>query len=1742
MLRCLILLTYLLIFSESVTAQSRQNHRKLFQFIETISINNQPFTAQKQLFSQVEKLREQPTILSQLQAIKNLEQRLLKFKSSGDKSQSALTLLKLGSIYKNLGATTLALESYKEALSLYQEIENRLQSALTLGEIGDVYVADLEQVEQEQRWALINRLFINSRWQKLFFNKQRSHGEKALEFYQQSLEIYQKINNSTNTNVDKFAARQGEANIFNKMAQRHNNGSEKYEKEKLLKQSLAIYQEIGDKQGEAFVLGSLSQINLINNDQVAWLELFNQARRIYQEIADSSPEDNFTARQAEANLLSITAYYWWSDNQQKALEFYERALNIYREIGDKQGEAVTLKSIGDNYGRIENREKQLEFYNQALSIYQEIGDTIEEARILDKLGGIYSDSGEVEKALEFYEQELNKIHESSQIYAQLGDSETALTFDYRQPVILFKMGKLYSKLSDDNNELEAYNQARKIYQKWLDNEGETSFLIQVAEGYEKQENLERMEEFFNHALTVAQESGDSPEERLRQRLKEANLLRNRIAVFYFNVLSDSEKGFETLNKALKIYRETGNRSEVAQTLKSIAEFYLRLGNKEKALEYYHQAMVIEREIEDFSREVYTLRRMGKIYYELGNKKKALEIFNQAGMVFQKNGEYEKAVNIIIDIAKTYTRLGEKETGLKFYRQAIPIYQQLRDYEKEAWILRIMGQLYYELENINQALKTFNQAPKAYQKNSNSPEDKLRQRSGEAWTLYEIGRTYTKLGDLKKALNFYQQALPIYEQENGAPWGEERTLDMLIRMSRIYTYFGESELALKFCQKSLNHAQEMLVSEAYISAEVFREIGKLCYQIGETETALKAFEQYGKLYQPNRINQKVRNLRFINENFFLVESESALEFCQKSSSFSLLNLNVHPAPWDQRYESDLLKTSHQEIAQLCHQIANSENPLKSFDQFRRFYQQSGIPKEVRGLMRVAEDYTELGDSKQALNFVNQAKSVNQKRNSPSGEINTLIWISRIYFQAGNYHWSLDSLSQGLRISQNIDNLSKVASMLTEMGDIYSELGDEEKALEFYQKAFGIYQDFDNSRKQTEILNRIAVSYEKLKDWKKALEFYYKALKISQENNSLYLIFIFRSIAKVYLKLEELEKALDFFKQALKFSDAPSYLYTNIGKIYSDLGEVETALQSFNKSLELLENTYPEGQAENLFGIAIIERKKGNLNRALTHIETAIYLIEQTRSRKISSEERLEFFTSKQDYYEFYIDLLMELHQQNPAKGYDGEALNISERSRARSLLELLAEANTNIRKGVDPELVIQERSLQQQLDGIERRRVEIYQREDDSLEEKTAIEQERQYLLQKYEEVQTKIRQKSPSYAALTQPQPLTLEQIQQQILDKDTLLLQYSLGEKRSFLWAITKDNISSYQLPAKALIEKAVREFRGTVTNRRANSTALVEASKSLYQMILAPVASQLKNQRLAIVSDGILHYIPFAAISLPSTSSEEHYLPLVTKHEIVNLPSASTLSILRRDTEQRKPAPKTIAIVADPVFSSDDTRLETAVSTPSENWGKYNLSRSARQLDVGIWDRLPGTRTEAEAILALLPKSESQNYFDFAANRTTATNPELSQYKIIHFATHGLLNSINPELSGIVLSMVDKQGNSLNGFLRLHDIFNLDFSADLVVLSACQTGLGKHIRGEGLVGLTRGFMYAGTPRLLVSLWNVDDIATAELMSRFYQLMLKEKLSPTEALRRAQLEMVSETEWQSPYYWSAFTLQGEWR
>jgi len=294
--------------------------------------------------------------------------------------------------------------------------------------------------------------------------------------------------------------------------------------------------------------------------------------------------------------------------------------------------------------------------------------------------------------------------------------------------------------------------------------------------------------------------------------------------------------------------------------------------------------------------------------------------------------------------------------------------------------------------------------------------------------------------------------------------------------------------------------------------------------------------------------------------------------------------------------------------------------------------------------------------------------------------------------------------------------------------------------------------------------------------------------------------------------------------------------------------------------------------------------------------------------------------------------------------------------------------------------------------------------------------------------------------------------------------------------------------------------------------------------------------------VADGALEYLPFAALPDPLSRRGE---PL-GRRELVQLPSASALAVLRGETESRPGGQRLVAVLADPVFSAEDSRVGLPAGTRRRLPAVASAAERAAA-DAGFGGgrlpRLPATRREAAAIIAAAPPHQARAALDFEASRRLALDGELQGYRIVHFATHSLLDNVHPELSGVVLSLVDASGRAQEGYLRLDDVFNLRLPVDLVVLSACRTALGRELRGEGLMGLTRGFLYAGAKGVVASLWTVDDRATAELMGRFYRALLgPEHLRPAAALRVAQDGLRGHRRWSHPYYWAGFVLQGEWR
>lgn len=848
-----------------------------------------------------------------------------------------------------------------------------------------------------------------------------------------------------------------------------------------------------------------------------------------------------------------------------------------------------------------------------------------------------------------------------------------------------------------------------------------------------------------------------------------------------------------------------------------------------------------------------------------------------------------------------------------------------------------------------------------------------------------------------------------------------------------------------------------------------------------------------------------------------------------------------------------------------------------------------------LSHLGSYYLTQRDLPQAINYFRQQLYIEQQLGDPTGQAVALSDISSVQNQQGQKQAALDLLNQALPLVRGAKNRQHEAYILHIKFGIYYDLGEYPKALEALELALHIWRDAGMRGGEASAIANIGVIHRALGDHRKALEHFRRALPIRRELGERSAVAnLLGHIGQSLNDLGEHREALEHLDQSLRLRRAvndragEASTLAVIGSTQLAMGEAEKAAAQLAEALELARAAKaPKLEMRVLADLARAERARGNRARALGWVEAALDIIESGRKNIMSPHLRITHLASVQGYYELQVEILMEIHRREPGGGHDVRALQASERSRARGLLELLAEAGVDIRQGVPRPLLERESGLQQQIASKSAEQARLHTAAASTPVQKAAVDTELSALLDEYEQVQAKIREASPRYGALTMPAAPGLREIQQ-LLDPDTVLLEYALGSEKSYLWAVTQDSSESFVLPARAEIERAARGVYESLTARNAQpegETAegrlrrvaradeeLRVGIEGLSRTLLAPAAARLAGRkRVVVVADGALQYIPFAALDAPSPAAPAD-APLAAGLEVTYLPSASTLALLRRRTADRPRATRAVAVVADPVFDEKDVRVRRArrASSTLASVGKAGeegarrgeaqrpgedilRERALRSLAggrraaaaPGQFPRLPFSRREAEMIFSVAPPAASAKILDFSASRERVLGREFGEYSIIHFATHGLLDSERPELSSIVLSLVDKEGRPVIGFLRLNEIYSLRLGAELAVLSACQTALGRDMRGEGIVGLTRGFMFAGARRVVASLWQVDDEATSELMKLFYEGMLKGKLSPAAALRRAQSEMArgaAGARFSAPYYWAGFVLQGEYK
>lgn len=765
---------------------------------------------------------------------------------------------------------------------------------------------------------------------------------------------------------------------------------------------------------------------------------------------------------------------------------------------------------------------------------------------------------------------------------------------------------------------------------------------------------------------------------------------------------------------------------------------------------------------------------------------------------------------------------------------------------------------------------------------------------------------------------------------------------------------------------------------------------------------------------------------------------------------------------------------------------------------------------RMLPAVASLYRTMGDLPTARRYYDRAIAAHERAGDESrlavSERNQGVLLSEMGFHSD----ALAHLNRARSIYDRAGNTADVAPVISWIGVVHRRLGDYDAAVEAYQRAIEIAREVDNAEWLADAYNNLGVVLAYADRYDRAATYYRRALEQFQSIESARgTLDATLNIADSYFELEDYEQAEAFGRDALAQADSvgdpirQSRALGTLAGVFARSGRVQESNDTFDRLLVMAHSmSMPEMVAGALIQRAEFEVERGEAESAIRNYQLAFETLERTRGAQDTDEDRAGYLAQQRYAYEDFTHFLARQYATDPDGPYLDLAFEYAERGKARSFLELLAEALADVQQGIDPELRERQSLL---MAAIANARQAASAGGDKS---------ELESLEASYDQLKRDIRVSNPRYADLQYPSPARLSDVQKDLLDEDTVLLEYAVGDSSTTLIAVTQDGASLFTLPGRAAIQERVELLRFALTNpEQVEADAYGSSAHALYQMLIEPARDLTgRVSRLVVVPDGVLHYIPFEALVTDSISGVGFgELPyLVDTHVVSYAPSASVLLQLHgAPNTEVQDSRRALLAVGDPVFSPE-SRLARLPYSGAE------VSAIADMFDAGQAD-------------VLMTESASESSVKIALGK--------QGYRYVHFATHGIVNEDRPDFSGIAFAL---GGSTDDGFLQAAEIFDLRIDADMVVLSACETGLGQMVRGEGLVGLTRAFMYAGTPSVVVSLWSVADESTSSLMQLFYAGLASGDGSRDAALTQAKRRMIADGVFSHPFQWAPFVLVGD--
>lgn len=768
--------------------------------------------------------------------------------------------------------------------------------------------------------------------------------------------------------------------------------------------------------------------------------------------------------------------------------------------------------------------------------------------------------------------------------------------------------------------------------------------------------------------------------------------------------------------------------------------------------------------------------------------------------------------------------------------------------------------------------------------------------------------------------------------------------------------------------------------------------------------------------------------------------------------------------------------------------------------------------LRALGNLARVHEQLGYTLEAVRLYRRRRELARAVGDHGAEVHALTRLAAINLHSGRNAPALRLLEETLVLARGHGLDAQVVEILEDLGRARLQAGEPRKAAAHFEEALERRERGEADPAEiAAIRNNLGRCHRRLGEWKQASDLFHQALATARRS--------------------EIDPTFEGF------------VYLNLASLDLDQGNLDGALGSCRRALSILrEHEQPRFAPAAHRCLAKVYLERGELESGLVEIGAAVELLETYRSRSALEELRAHVLADHLPYYELYVDLLLQRAEREPDAGHAARAFEVAERSKGRTLLDDLNRTQAALRERADPALVAREAELQEAMSELERQLL-AYRLGSVPGEETPELDRRLKELREEHAVVVARILAELPGWSALLATEPFAVADIQAELLaDPDTRLVSYFLGEETSHAWIVGGDSVVVETLPPREEIETlALAAARQLAASHQPHLRLQAElAAEHLSEAVWLPLVPHLDGSEVILVKDGALHHVPFAALPVPAEEPGSSGVRTVDRFELLEVPSASAAVALRRRHADRPPARSEVAVLSDPVFEADDDRLQgkeaPEAKAGSGGAAEASLSRRVRSVGLGEITRLTGLRKEAREIAALVDPEHLMIATGFDANRELLLGGTLEDFRVLHLAGHGLAHA---DLTGLLLSLYDRRGRPVDGLVQPYELYGLRLSADLVVLSACRTAMGQEVRGEGLMGLSRGFLHAGASQVLASLWDVDDEATVELMRRFYRAYLVDGLAPSRALRIAQRAMARDPRWAAPHYWSGFVLQG---